>query len=132
MEPLRALGSLADVELRLAEELPIDGRIINSQGKPVANAKIKLGSILASPAGTVDFWVETVMALAAHKNEKFNQLFVKDLKEYQFFGHRLQLFPEEFVTDADGRFTIKGVGAGRVVFGMEVSGTGIAKDRLAS
>ena len=116
----------------MAEELPIDGRIINSQGKPVANAKIKLGSILASPAGTVDFWVETVMALAAHKNEKFNQLFVKDLKEYQFFGHRLQLFPEEFVTDADGRFTIKGVVLAESYSVWKYPVLGLPKTSLAS
>ena len=126
-----APGSLANVELHLADDLPIHGRIVNTQGKPVANAKIKMGSIMADPAGTVDFWVDTVMAFATGNTENFNSMLGKDLKDYQFFGQRLQLFPAELATDADGRFTIKGVGAGRVVFDLEVSGTGIANDRFS-
>ena len=127
----KAPGSLVDVQLKLAEDMPIQGRIVDTDGKPVANAKIKMGSIIASPDGTAEIWVETVLTLASGSTRKFNELFTKVLKEYQFFGQPLGLFPHEFTTDADGRFTIPGVGAGRAVFNLEVSGHGIASDSFS-
>ncbi len=123
-------GALADVELRLAKDLPIHGRIVDSQGKPVAGAKVKMGAVLASPDGNVGFWAELVQSHATRDNATFNRL-LADALAHQFPGSRLQLFPHDFTTDADGRFTIAGIGALRVVFNLEVSAPEIGSDKFS-
>jgi hypothetical protein len=120
-------GALDAVELRLVNDLPIEGRIVDTKGKPVAGATVKLGSIMAHPDGKVDFWVETVESFPTRK---FNRLLPEALS-CQFPGHRLQLFPDEVTTDAEGRFKITGIGAQRVVFSLEVSAAGIGSDKFS-
>jgi hypothetical protein len=123
-------GSLADFELRLVKDLPILGRIVDSQGQPVAGAKVKMGAILASPDRNVGFWAEFHHALATGNGAKSGRLLPEALA-HQFRGSRLQLYPRELATDADGRFTIAGVGALRVVFYLEVSAAGFGSDKFS-
>ncbi len=118
-------GALSGLELRLAEDLPIRGRIVDHRKAPISGATVRLGTLIDSPESTVDFWKSLVRAYIGdldprHTFRDFNRLLGLAMS-YQFPGYRLTLFPREVVTDADGRFTISGLGADRVVYKMEVT-----------
>jgi beta-lactamase regulating signal transducer with metallopeptidase domain/protocatechuate 3,4-dioxygenase beta subunit len=128
-------GALSGLELRLAADLPIRGRIVDHGGKPIAGATVQLGPLIDSPERNVDFWKDLVQAYMddlnpRHLPHNFNRLFEQALS-YQFPGSRLNLFPREVVTDGDGRFTISGLGANRVVYKIEVTAPGAGGDTFS-
>ncbi len=90
--------------LRLVADLPIRGRILNPEGKPVAGATIRFGYIFPPTAGTLDEYIEAI----------------PDGQQWQHtagekgWGGPLPRMPDPIVADADGRFEITGVGAERV------------------
>src|SRR5207302_5230243 len=43
---------LTDLTVRLVQDVPINGRILDLEGRPVPGATVKLGSIMAGPDGT--------------------------------------------------------------------------------
>jgi len=120
----------SDLTLRLVPDVPIQGRIVDRQGRPIQGATIKMGAIFAYPGGTAEPWVELVQALMSGHTQRCNQLLHLST-QYQFRGTNLNLFPESLTTDHDGRFRITRVGAERVVHRMEISGTGIGSEHFS-
>ena len=49
----------------------------------------------------------------------------------QFPGWNLNVIPRVLTTNDDGRFEVSGVGAERVIFGIEVTGNGFGKDEFS-
>ena len=97
----------------------IQGRLINTEGKPVAGAKVSVTSIAIYAGNSLDsFLIEWKK---------------KDPRAEVPFGIKsLFTFTDSFLgatTDADGRFTITGAGRERVV-GLHIRGDGIADSEL--
>jgi RNA polymerase sigma factor (sigma-70 family) len=103
--------------VRLArDDVPVNGRLLDLQGQPIAGVSIRVFSLQASPDGSLDKWIEAI------QNRRPGQLFLDH--EY-LSGCRvdgLAAFFPPVTTDKDGRFQIKGVGRDRVVsFTVEAS-----------
>jgi hypothetical protein len=104
-----------EVTLRLVKDLPIRGRILTTEGRPVEGATVAVHAILAMPDGRVDTF------LAAWKRSWQEAPMQASRPHYGPAGPR----PPQ-VTGPDGRFEITGCGAERIVL-LDVSGPGIAK-----
>lgn len=95
--------NLSDITLRLVEDRTIRGRVIDTEGRPVAGARIAVHGVLASNGGGLDAF------LTAWKHD-WRDAFVKlDHALYAPLGSLLG-----GVTDADGHVELRGVGAERV------------------
>jgi BlaR1 peptidase M56/Carboxypeptidase regulatory-like domain len=100
------------------DDVPIRGRLIDLQGRPVAGATVQLVGILWHPSGNLDEWLKALKTAKA-----------EDPVTYQTMRHWASdeipsMFPAVVTTDRDGRFTIKGVGRERVA-SLLVTGPGI-------
>jgi protocatechuate 3,4-dioxygenase beta subunit len=99
-----------EVTLRLAkDDVPIIGRILNLEGKPVPGVTVQVTFLRAPPAGLTP-WLDAVK-----KRPNADGLSL----DYEFLpGFNAQelnrLFPR-MTTGADGRFTLRGVGRERCV-----------------
>ncbi|MEX0679502.1 MAG: hypothetical protein WD063_20680 [Pirellulales bacterium] len=131
MKTLRAKGNFSparahistDSTLRLvADDVPIEGRIVNLEGQPVAGADLQVIELHGDTENSLDAWLDAVQ----NKNASFYEA-----RERLFGGfsgthaqHQLaQLFPK-VVTDAEGRFRIRGVGRERIVM-LQIAGRAI-------
>jgi RNA polymerase sigma factor (sigma-70 family) len=105
----------AELTLRLIkDDVPIRGRILTLEGKPVAGAKVRVHGVLAYPGGDL-----TPLLKAMREG--------KDRGEYptpRGWPFRLPNQPKEVVCDAAGRFRLSGVGREREVV-LAVEGPGI-------
>jgi RNA polymerase sigma factor (sigma-70 family) len=104
-------GAGGDVTLRLAkDDVPLRGRILDLQGKPVAGATVRIDDVLYFPKkDDLTGWLE---ALKAGK-ENPGLVDVAHLTGY-WSPAFAALFPP-VTTGADGRFEIKGIGRERLV-----------------
>lgn len=100
---------LRALEIKLVEDVPIEGRIINIEGQPVADATIDVVSIRTSPDdnldGLIDAWKrdeEPRLRFAAR-----DRLVTKRLRFPESLGIQFAK------TDADGRFRMAGYGRDR-------------------
>jgi RNA polymerase sigma factor (sigma-70 family) len=110
-----------DLSLQLVEDnVPIAGRILDLQGKPVAGAKITRTRIKADGATGIDPYLKDVREDPMRAS---NHNFSKD------YWTALPGEPAAIVTDADGRFRMNGIGRDRIV-DMEVEGPTIQSARI--
>ncbi len=98
--------------------VPITGRIVDLEGRPIAGVGVKVAEICRAKGGNLDPWLEAVRRgerpwVAYRHLEKDN--------EAQPSG--------EAETDAQGRFRIEGLGAEEVVY-LFIEGPTIAHTRL--
>ncbi len=97
-----------EAPLRLArDDVPIEGRILDLQGQPVAGAKVQV-VVLLWPKRSLSDWVKALRERQTAYPVQYEHL---DSWKDQSVS---DLFPE-VETSRDGRFTIKGVGRERVV-----------------
>ena len=111
-----AAGS-TELTLRLVKDVPISGRILNEEGKPVAGARVRLGSVQAYPGKKFD------AALAAFRKSNY---FPGGAKRW---GGPLPGQARAVTTGRDGRFRMAGLGGERHV-SLHIEGTGIASTVL--
>jgi RNA polymerase sigma factor (sigma-70 family) len=108
------------VELRLVQDQVIRGRVVDTQGKPVAGVRVDVPYLQAFDSGSVDSF------LAAWTNRMISfQGPHADKALWQSGG----AIPAA-TTDANGRFALMGAGAERVVT-LRLSGAGIAEARVS-
>ena len=102
-----------EISLRLVDDtVPINGRIVDLQGKPVAGAKISRGRVRAEGAQGIDPYLTLV------RDDPFkasNHNFAK------YFWGALPGSDNSAATDADGRFHLSGIGGDRII-DIEVEG----------
>src|SRR5262249_30689943 len=116
-----AFEPAGDLTLRLArDDVPINGRVLDLQGKPIAGVKGRVDELSVPKAGDLTPWLE---ALEANKLDGFN--IEHRFLESASIAPSARLFPD-IVTDAEGRFQIKGVGRERVV-GLTLEGPTIVR-----
>jgi RNA polymerase sigma factor (sigma-70 family) len=107
-----AVGSAKDeLTLRLVKDVPIRGRILDPDGKPVAGARINVTSVMTAAGDDLDNYLESV--------RKHRVVIAK------YWSGSLPGQPAVVTTGADGRFTLAGVGRERVVR-LRVEGPAIA------
>jgi protocatechuate 3,4-dioxygenase beta subunit len=111
-------GGPAELTLRLVKDQPIRGRIINTEGRPVAGARVAVDGLFASAEERLDDF------LTAWKREW--RLAWQRTSKHLFLPHGRVL---SAATDKDGRFRISGAGAERVAT-LRVKGPGIAQAEL--
>ncbi len=112
-----------DHPLRLArDDVPINGRIIDLEGRPVAGAAIRVHR-LASPesAEAVERWLKAVTGKAAGDERWFPS-------SGQLAGYEPAVSAPA-TTDADGRFRLNGLGRDRMAT-VEISGPSITLRRV--
>jgi RNA polymerase sigma factor (sigma-70 family) len=99
-----------DLTLRLVkDDVPITGRILDLQGKPVAGVTLTPHALNSSPTGKLDAWLE-----GAKTRRDGIQLEHDVLSDAVQQNALADLFPR-FTTDEEGRFRLKGFGRERVV-----------------
>lgn len=122
-----AMTPTADVVLRLPKVRPVKGRVIDSQGAPVGGA-----SVVASSFSAFD----SDASADAHMKKWAEELFLRgvppdgDRALWYSDGYREGSNPDGrsphvVTTDADGRFTLNGLGAGHLIH-LRVRGPGVA------
>jgi RNA polymerase sigma factor (sigma-70 family) len=109
-----------DLTIRLSPDQPINGRILNSEGRPVAGGTVQVREVIRYRTGRLDGF------LAGWRADWQDAL-------YANMDAGLSAPPASMVRitepDRDGRFRIDGVGAERFVI-LDVRGTGLAQGVL--
>jgi RNA polymerase sigma factor (sigma-70 family) len=120
-----ALGDRSDLTLRLTkDDVPLQGRVLDLQGKPVVGATVRIDDMLyLSSKGDLTAWLEELQA---------GKLSPGQVEAKHLMGLWSPAFSVLFPptkTDADGQFEIKGLGRERVV-GLRIDGPTIATRRI--
>jgi RNA polymerase sigma factor (sigma-70 family) len=114
-----------DETLRLVrDDVPIRGRIVDLQGKPIAGVGVRVSSLAIPGDGDLTPWLEALQA-NPKAGPSLDGRFLEELNLADLPGP----FPP-VVTDAEGRFEIKGVGRERVVE-LTLQGPTIALSRVS-
>ncbi|HLJ98161.1 MAG TPA: sigma-70 family RNA polymerase sigma factor [Gemmataceae bacterium] len=122
--PAVAAEETGEQVLRLAkDDVPIQGRVLDLQGKPIAGVRIQVEDLSTPLAADLTPWLEAV------RNEKddgypLENKFLTGLRN----SGLAQLFPA-VTTDADGRFQLKGIGRERVA-GIRIEGPTIEMQQV--
>jgi RNA polymerase sigma factor (sigma-70 family) len=115
-----------DLTLRLVrDDVPVRGRVLDLQGKPLAGVTVRVGSLTVPAGDDLTSWLEALRANprdAAAIDARF-------LEAELDFADSPGPFPE-VVTDADGRFQLRGLGRERVAE-LTLRGTTIAQTRIS-
>jgi protocatechuate 3,4-dioxygenase beta subunit len=106
----------AELNFRLVKDTHIEGRVLDTQGKPIANAKVIVTGIQAQGKEQLDSY------LTIWKN---NWREVWRVRTRPLFANLNQVLNVK-ATDKDGRFTLRGLGAERVAT-VEIEGPAMAK-----
>ncbi|MEX0742436.1 MAG: M56 family metallopeptidase, partial [Phycisphaeraceae bacterium] len=93
------------ITLKLVEDLPVQGRIVNLEGEPLAGETIKIYGPFAAEDEDLSAWLAAISA-----GEPPWTAWKKTPKS---IAAKLVGIPETVVSDADGRFEIRGVGRER-------------------
>ncbi len=112
------LDGTAGYSIRLArDDIPVEGRILDTEGRPVAGARVQVVSIGWSPGEDL-----TRLRDALSANEGAYEVEARFLKSWSSLAVG-ELFPAT-TTGADGRFTVRGIGRERIA-GIRIEGPGI-------
>jgi len=109
----------AEVTLRLVKDVPIAGRVVNTEGRPVAGVSVSIAKIL----------------IPAHeKLDDYLAGWLSNWRDNLSTPQKRLLVPLNGVTgaattDKDGRFALHGAGGERIVF-VKLSGGGMARETL--
>jgi protocatechuate 3,4-dioxygenase beta subunit len=105
-----------------ADDVPIHGRILDTEGRPVSGARVQAINAWAGHDGTLESWERAAQQPKAVEWRLRGKLRPQNFS-FAPFGTRPPLVPA-VRTDATGWFTLKGVGRERIV-DIAVSGPGI-------
>ena len=115
------LGSEATIRL-VVDDLPIEGRLIDLEGKPVAGARVNVSTLAMAKDEDLTAWLDAVRAgqsTASASNALINLLPVFSSGVWPSIS-----------TDVDGRFRLEGIGRERLVT-LDVSGATIVTTDLS-
>jgi protocatechuate 3,4-dioxygenase beta subunit len=108
-----------EANVKLVNDEPVEGKVIDTEGKPVVGAKVAVMSVLVPPEGKVDGF------LNGWKNEWNDAL--RHLNDRMYLP--LESLHGAAKTDKDGKFGLKGIGAERIAV-VEVTAGGYAKSSI--
>jgi beta-lactamase regulating signal transducer with metallopeptidase domain len=104
-----------ELTLRLVRDVPIQGRVLDLQGKPVAGAKVRIYDFRALAGEDLSPYI------AATRNGRMYD------GPMRIWGMPIPGQPSDATTGADGRFRLAGIGRERVVR-LEIEGPSIAHE----
>jgi Carboxypeptidase regulatory-like domain len=111
------------VELRLvADDVPIRGRILDTQGRPISGVNVRVGTIEEPPPGDLDALFSTGTIQEGRFSARFANAAWWTKEGNQWVKKTIQTGP-------DGRFQIDGAGRDRLIL-LEFDGPGIESGRL--
>ncbi|MFL5339427.1 MAG: sigma-70 family RNA polymerase sigma factor [Gemmataceae bacterium] len=99
------LGETPEITLKLAKDLPLTGRLRDLEGRPVKGARVTVQALETTPNGDLTPVLEQMVKDA----KTALRMAGKGISQVDFPG-----WPRPATTDADGRFTITGVGRERI------------------
>jgi RNA polymerase sigma factor (sigma-70 family) len=108
-----------DAVFRLVPDLPIQGRVIDLEGKPVAGATVAVHNIHAGPKADFEKLLKNFKSTGEDRDEPAGKL-NRAIWNRGGLGQEFQT-----KTAADGTFTLSGLGADRIVT-LLVTGNGFA------
>jgi RNA polymerase sigma factor (sigma-70 family) len=121
---LGAPSAAPEFTLRLlADDVPIKGRVLDLQGKPMAGAEVRIVGFRDPKKGDLTAFLE---ALKSNKEEGYPA--ENDFLNYFVHPGISSLFPRA-QTDTDGRFQLKGIGRERVAI-VNISGPTIEANQF--
>ena len=95
-----------NLTVRLArDDPPISGRVVDLEGRPVAGATIRPAEILEPPSPDLSAWI-AASTKGAEGSIELERVYLK-----RKLFPRVSGLPIAIVTDPEGRFAIRGVGA---------------------
>jgi RNA polymerase sigma factor (sigma-70 family) len=113
-----AATPVEDLTIRLARDVPITGRVISTEGRPIPGLSVSVAVIQKPNDDKLDdylaTWKKEVRAALSSPRERF--------------AVALSLITGPTTTDQDGRFTLRGAGAERIVQVL-IHGGGAARGR---
>jgi RNA polymerase sigma factor (sigma-70 family) len=123
LEAVHDPAATGERTLRLAaDDLPIKGRVLDLEGKPVVGAKVRVEHLSAPRKGDLTAWLEDLKASKDGVPSEHRNL-------ASAYGRPIAALFPEVTTDTAGRFQLKGVGRERVV-GLNISGPAIETRRV--
>ncbi len=119
-------AGVANATLKLIEDLPISGRVLNLEGKPVQGVKVRAINVAAGVGDDLSAWLKNAEAKGVNE---MSLVFEHDLPRH--IGNTRSPIPgvPGATTDENGRFKLFGVGRERVVT-LSIEGEAIATARL--
>jgi beta-lactamase regulating signal transducer with metallopeptidase domain len=87
---------------------PIEGRVVTTEGQPVANATVSLTEVFTGEDNTLVKWTE------ASENPKADFYSLRRHTPKHIYGPMALLLVPATQTDAKGEFTLRGIGADRL------------------
>jgi len=106
-----------ELTVRMMPDQPIEGRVVDLEGRPVAGAKIQVPFLFAPPKGDLSPWLEAMKSREGPvDNLKFRYLGRVSLQDVRPVA--------AVATDAQGRFTLRGLGRDRLA-DVHIEGPGI-------
>lgn len=118
------------VQLKLVEDQPIHGHILDQQGQAVVGATVTIQSMHRSSKENLDGFLRTSRdsptQLWLHERDKM--LYLSPEALLKLLGQKNMRRPEA-KTDADGKFSLSGFGRERSLF-VSVSGPGITRENV--
>ena len=127
VEYLKREGLGKDRVLKLDVDLPIRGRIVDTEGRPVAGALIEPFNADEGSGGSLDAWEAATKKPGANFYSVLPEL--RRLYGSDFVNGPIDRTLAPVKTDADGVFTLSGVGRERLVSAV-LSGPGIESSLL--
>jgi RNA polymerase sigma factor (sigma-70 family) len=112
------LAPAGEIELRTVKDAPIRGRVIDTQGKPVVGATVAVSHVGGYANESVDSFLAAWKNRDPHSGVPTGIKHVSDERAFR-----------ATTTGKDGRFTVTGVGAERVVT-LRLRGAGIAESEV--
>ncbi|MHC5539468.1 carboxypeptidase-like regulatory domain-containing protein, partial [Singulisphaera rosea] len=96
-----------ELSVTLTADQPIEGRLVDLEGRPVADADVKVGFLFGPPGGDLTPWLDALKA----REGPADDLMYKYMKRVYLFDR----YPSQSVkTDAQGRFRLPGLGRDRL------------------
>ncbi len=118
-----AAGSARELTLALArDDIPLTGRVLDLQGRPVEGVAVRVVGVLAPPGGDLVAW------LRAGDGKSTVEFWPEAHRHSLNFGGPGTL--PAATTGADGRFRLAGIGRDRIAV-MELRGESVANDFAA-
>jgi hypothetical protein len=108
-----------EITLRLVKDVPITGRIVNTEGRPVAGVSLSISKIFVPANEKLDDY------LAGWLNNWRDNLSTPRKRLHV----PLDGITSAATTDSDGRFSLHGAGAERIVY-VKLCGGGMAQETL--
>jgi RNA polymerase sigma factor (sigma-70 family) len=113
--PLDNAGKEATLRL-VKDDVPIEGRILSLEGRPLSGIKVRIKAIRAFPRGDLDRGLDAM--------RKGNPIFEGTEVRFLWYPNYLPDPSLMTTTGADGRFLLEGIGSERIVT-LNVEGPGI-------